>query len=134
MTTQQIVDAIETVMRDGRPMQEIMRDMERKSGYRVVIPGQEPWLSLADWDQTVTVSVDDKRKTVRLVAILARNPGNGALRRTVKAIIEAGLTPCVIEPTREMRATMQRWNWAVRRVGHGFEGEEQWRPRKSFSI
>lgn len=134
MTTQQIMDAIEAVMRDGRPMQEIMRDAERKSGYRVVVPGEVSWLSADDWDATVTVSVDDKRKTVRLVAILAKSPGNGAFLRTVRAIMDVGLTPCIVEPTREMRATMQRWKWARRRVGHGFDGEEQWRPRKGFKI
>lgn len=134
MTTQQIMDAIEAVMRDGRPMQEIMRDAERKSGFRVVVPGEVLWLSADDWDATVTVSVDDKHKTVRLVAILAKSPGKGAFRRTVRAIMDAGLTPCVVEPTHEMRATMQRWRWAPRRVGRGFDSEEQWRPRKGFKI
>lgn len=134
MTTQQIMDAIEALMRDGRPMQDIMRENERKEGYRVVVPGDEVWLSADDWDATVTVSVDDKRRTVRLVAILAKSPGRGAFRRTVRAIMDAGMTPCVIEPTQEMRYTMQRWKWAARRVGHGFHSEEQWRPRKGFKI
>lgn len=133
-TTQQIMNAIKATLRNGRPMQEVMRDMERAAGYRVVVPGNEAWLSADDWDATVTVSVDDRHKTVRLVAILAKHPGSGAFRRTVKAIMAAGFTPCVIEPTHEMRATMRRWNWYPRRVGHGFESEEQWRPRKSFSI
>lgn len=126
------MDALIAAISDGRPMHEIMRANEREAGYAVVLPGEVSWLSIDDWDPTVTVSVNDKE--VRLVAILAKRPGNGAFRRAVKAILDAGLTPCVIEPTREMRATMRRWNWYPRRVGSGMDSEEQWRPRKSFSI
>lgn len=133
-TTQQFMDALFAALNDGRPMQYIMRENERAEGYRVVLPGEESWLSADDWDPTVTVSVDEKRKTVRLVAILAKQPGTGALRRTIRAILAAGLTPCIVEPTREMRATMQRWNWYPRRQGRDLNTEEQWRPRKDFTI
>lgn len=132
MTIQQTIDALLAQLDRGTPMQDIMRANERAAGYRVVVPGDVPWLSVADWHPTVTVSID--RNVVRLVAILANNPGNGALRRTVSGILAAGLTPCVIEPTHEMRATMKRWNWKCRRKGHGLDTEEQWTPRKSFSI
>lgn len=131
-TTQQIMDALFEALDSGAAMHEIMRNNERSAGYRVVIPGDETWLSADDWHPTVTVSVDGQ--TVRLVAMLANNPGGGALKRTVRAILSAGMVPCIIEPSREMRETMKRWNWYPRRVGSGMESEEQWRPRKTFSI
>jgi len=130
-TTQQMMNALFATLNDGRPMHEIMRANEREAGFIVVLPGDVPWLSVADWHPTITVSRNGN--DVRLVAILANNPGNGALRRTVQGIINAGLVPVVIEPTHEMRATMQRWKWKRRIVGHGFfDREEQWRPRKNW--
>lgn len=130
-TTQQMMNALFATLNDGRPIHEIMRANERDSGCRVVLPGETPWLSADDWHPTITVSRNGSE--VRLVAILAKNPGNGALRRTVRGILDAGLTPVVIEPTHEMRATMQRWKWRKRISGYGFfDREEQWRPRKRW--
>lgn len=131
MTIQQHIDALFAELDGGKKMHEIMRANEVGAGNTVVVPGDVPWLSIADWHPTVVVSV--KGRVVRLVAILASRPGNGAFRRTVAGIIAAGLTPAVIEPTHEMRATMKRWKWKCRRAGYGLETEEQWRPRKSFS-
>ena len=131
-TTQQVMDAMFAVMNGGRPIHEIMRDNEAADGCRVVLPGDEPWLSASDWHPTVTVSRHGN--TVRLVAILAKSPGNGAFRRTIAGIIDAGLVPCVVAPTMEMRATLKRWKWKCRHVGYGMDCEEQWRPRKSFKF
>lgn len=126
------MDALFSSLDKGGKMHEIMRANEVAAGYRVVLPGTVDWLSAADWHPTITVSTDGK--TVRLVAILALNPGKGALRRTVAGIMGAGLVPCIVEPTREMRSTMQRWNWKCKRVGYGMDCEEQWRPRKSLKV
>ena len=109
-------------------MHEVMRAEERKVGRRVVVPGEEPWISADDWDQTCVVSIDGRQ--VRLIAILARNPGRGSLRRMVEAIISADLKPCIVCPTREMRETLKRWNWRERKVGRGWEQEERWSPRE----
>lgn len=110
----------------GQRMEDIMRDDEAKAGRRVVKPGDEPWFSAADWHHSNVVSVDGD--TVRLIAIWALNPGGGAFRRLVAAIHAAGLKPCIVEPTHEMRQTLKRWGWRGRRYGHGFESEERWRP------
>lgn len=130
MGTQQMIDALFAELNSGKKMHEIMRENERRDGARVVVPGEVQWLSAADWHPTVVVSVAGR--SVRLVAILANSPGNGAFRRTVAAIMAAGLVPTVIEPTHAMRATMKRWKWKCRHVGYGMNSEEQWRPRKSF--
>lgn len=113
---------------DKQHIWEIMRDDERERGNRVVVPGEVDWLPAADWDDTIVVSVSGRE--VRLIAILARKPGSGAFRRLVGRIQSSGLVPVIIAPSREMAATMRRWNWTRRYVGSGFEQEEQWRPRK----
>lgn len=112
----------------GLRMEDIMRDDERKAGRKVVVPGDVTWLPAEDWDHTVVVSVDGD--VVRLIALLALNPGNGAFRRLIYSIHDTGLTPCVIAPTIEMRATLKRWGWKGKRHGHGWNGEERWKPRR----
>lgn len=126
------VEALFAAMDSGRPMVEIMRDDERAAGRTVVVPGDVPWLTTEDWHHSVVVSVDDKR--ARLVAIIANNPGTGALRRTVAGIVAAGLKPVIVEPTREMRETMKRWGWRRSAVGHGHLSEERWSPPLSRSL
>lgn len=120
------IEALFEALDAGQRIEEIMREEERAAGRRVVLPGDEPWLSSDDWHPTVVVSID--KREVRLVAILALRPGSGAFSRTVAGIRSAGLLPVIVEPTREMRATLLRWGWSVRRSGVGFESEEQWRP------
>lgn len=127
-TAQQYIDALFAAIDRGEQMQDIMRGYERKAGYRVVVPGDEPWLPAEDWDETITVSVDGHK--VRLVVILAKRPGTGAFKRLVAGIEKAGLTPCIIEPSREMQATLTRWGWKPRRYGYGLESETQWTPRR----
>lgn len=112
----------------GMRMEEIMRNDETAAGRRVVKPGDEPWLPAADWDSTNVVSVDGD--TVRLIAIWTPTPGQGAFRRLIAAIEAAGLRPCIVEPTVEMRATLKRWGWKGKRHGHGFGSEERWRPAR----
>lgn len=120
---------VNLIDRLGRqPIHEIMRDDERERGHEIVIPGNVPWLPVDDWDPTVVVSRSGK--DVRLIAILAKAPGNGAFRRLVAAIQAEHLTPVIIAPSLEMAATVRRWGWYRIYVGHGFEQEEQWRPRK----
>ncbi len=121
------LDKLFAAMDAGTPICEVMRNDERTNGFEIIKPGDVSWLSTDDWDETVVVSRDGNR--IRLVAILAKNPGNGALTRTVKGILAAGLIPTIIEPTNEMRATCQRWGWKTRRVGAGFESYEIWYPR-----
>lgn len=112
------------------PIHEIMRENERESGNDVIVPGEVHWLPSEDWDETIVVSRNGKE--IRLIAILARHPGNGAFRRLVHAILDAGLVPVIIAPSLEMAATMKRWGWHRRFVGSGFEQEDQWRPGKRW--
>lgn len=130
MSTQQIIDALFAAIDSNQPMHELMRENETKAGATVILPGDVSWLPATDWHPTVTVS--RRGDEIRLIAVIATNPGRGAFRRTVAGIIEAGLTPVIVVPTNEMRATMRRWNWYPRTVGSGLTSEEQWRPRKGW--
>lgn len=114
---------------DKAPIHEIMRADEQARGNTVVVPGEVDWLPVEDWHETVVVSQADRE--VRLIAILAKRPGEGAFRRLVDAIRRAGLTPVVVAPSLEMRATLRRWGWRQRNVGGGWDQEEQWLPRKA---
>lgn len=128
MRVQEQIDALMKAISSGAPMHAIMRAEEEKLGNEIIKPGDVPWLAAEDWHSTVVVSVNRATRDARLIAILALEPGSGALRRTVAAIQDAGLTPCIIAPTREMRATVTRWGWHRKDVGDGWNHEEQWRP------
>lgn len=128
MSLQTYIDGLVSALAAGQRIEDVMRADEAAKGYRVVRPGEVSWLPAADWDYSVVVSLD--KDYVRLVAILARNPGNGAFRRLIANISAAGLTPCVLAPTNEMRATVKRWGWRSRYIGHGFDCEERWYPRR----
>lgn len=111
-----------------KPIHEIMREDERERGYRVVVPGEVPWLSADDWHPTIVVSIDGPK--VRLIAILANRPGQGSFRRLIMGITAAGLVPVVIAPTKELRDTLKRWGWRERNRGYGLNYEERWSPRR----
>jgi hypothetical protein len=121
---QRIFDAID----NGTPICELMRADERALGHRVVTPGEVAWLPAEDWDPTVVVSIDRDRY-VRLVAILARNPGNGAFRRLIAAISATGMRPSVVLPTRELQSTLRRWGWKCKLTGPAGDRNETWFSR-----
>ena len=113
----------------GHPIEDVMRAEEQAKGYRVVVPGEVSWLPADDWQPTAVVSLDGT--TVRLVALQALVEGRGALSRLLAGIAAAGLSPCILEPTRELQATLKRRGWRGRTVGHGVEAERRWYPRRS---
>lgn len=109
----------------GERIEEIMRDDERARGWLVIRPGDVSWLPVEDWEPNVVVA--QKGHAVRLVAIIAKRPGS--LTRLVAALGELDLIPHICEPTREMRATLQRWGWQRHFRGVGYDAEEFWTPR-----
>ena len=101
---------------------------ERKRGFRVVRPGDEPWFRIRDWRAESVASID--RDTVRLVLIHAVRENKGTFTLTVQNIEKAGLLPSVIEPNREFAASLKRRGWVGKRTGHDFETTEMvWRPK-----
>ena len=106
----------------------MIRSDERKAGYKIVKPGDEPWLSVADWKPDTVVS--RKGRTVRLVLLVAVAPGKGGFTRTVDAIEAAGLAPVVVAPTDNFAATLKRHGWRCRTIGDGLYSEQQYRRAK----
>ncbi len=127
---QRTIDRIVIAIDTGRNMADIMREDERARGHTIIVPQPTGWFPSADWPDDVVASLDGR--TVRLVAIYARTPGQGAFHRLISAIQASGRTPCILGPlSPDMQAIMKKWKWKRRDVGHDFETrEERWEPRK----
>lgn len=121
------LDALFKRLDAGERIEEIMRDDERARGWTVILPGDVSWLPVEDWEPSVVVA--QKGQAVRLVAVIARRPGS--LTRLLAALNERDFIPHIVEPTREMRATLQRWGWRQHFEGSGYDAEEFWTPGNS---
>lgn len=127
MERQELLDRAAALLAQRGPIYESMRAAERERGFRVVLPGEERWLSPDDWDQSVVVSQDGAE--VRLVAILARKPGS--FRRLLASLASHGLRPVVVCPIGPiMPAILAHYGWTMRTLGSGWDAEEQWRPNR----
>src|SRR6185369_14000824 len=104
---------------------------EKERGFEIVETGSVPWLPAADWPNDIVIT--QKGKEIRIVAIYAKRPGNGAFRRLITAIIQAGMVPVIVTPVHEMRDTMKRWGWKQKLTGTNFhDREETWHPSEDF--
>lgn len=121
-------DAMERLMRIG-PVEAMLED-ERAAGNAIIRPGTVDWFPTLDWPDDVVVST--RNELVRIVAIKARRPGNGAFSRMITGIAADGRTPLVVEPMFNMPGILSRWGWSRQVVGLGFEKEEQWRPTRAW--
>lgn len=102
---------------------------QQAAGRRCVQPGdKEPFdFPAEDWHFPAVVSVADGE--VRLIAIMATPPGNGALRRLIANIYAVGLKPVICEPVGvAMPAILRKWGWRRRTIGKGYDQTEEWRP------
>jgi len=111
----------------GKPAWQALRDAEIARGYQHVPVGSVAWLPLNDWHERDCVSLDGNE--VRLIAIAARRPRRGSLRRLLAAIDAAGLKPVIVAPMGVMPAILARWGWEKTEIGSTFaDYEDQWRP------
>jgi hypothetical protein len=111
-----------------KPIHEIMRDEERAKGHTVIIPGDRPWFAAEDWRPTDVVSIDGEE--VRIIAIIANNPGSGAFSRMISGIKADGFKPVVLFPFTQMENILSRWGWKGKNVWVSVSDcEEQWRPQ-----
>lgn len=95
---------------------------ERKAGWLTIAPGDVPWMPEEEWDGSSVVSV--RGNVVRFILLRAANPGTGAFTRMIEGLLSAGLTPHVIEPTREFAAALRRRGWVRQDVTLGDEEYE----------
>lgn len=111
---------------------EAMREDEIKAGHKVIVPGDVLWLPTTDWSSDVVVSQAKLMPVIRIIAIKALSPGNGAFSRMITGICEAHLTPCVIEPMFSMPVILTKWGWIREQYETGWEHEEQWWPPRGW--
>lgn len=109
---------------------ETMRRFEESAGWRIVLPGDADWLPKRDWIEDVVVS--QLKNEVRLVAIVARRPGHGALSRAITAMAKAGLKPIIVQPTGMALAILCRWGWKSTNIGDGFGSYRVWKPTQEW--
>jgi len=115
------------IMSDGYSPSQAIADDELAAGRTVIRPGDAPWLPTSDWNPGSVCAIDGIY--ARLILIDALRPGTGALTRTLSAIKAAGMIPCVVDPTRELAATLTRRGWKSRLHGSTFEDREtRWTP------
>ena len=104
----------------------VMCDDQIKMGRTIVPTGAVTPFAVPkeDWRETVISVVD---KVAFIVLVEARRRRQGALRRLVTAVKEAGMCPVICEPIGlEMPAVLRHWGW-VR-----FMNTNNWIP-KEFS-
>ena len=103
-------------------------ESEQARGFKIVRPGDTPWFRATDWRAASVASINGK--FARLVLLHAFESGRGAMTRTFTAIKDAGLTPNVIDPTRELGATLKRRGWKSKHKGSSFQDRETvWFPQ-----
>ena len=73
---------------------------EQRRGHAAIAPEGAPWLVAEDWHVHALTRAGQE---VRIVALWAKAPRQGAFRRLVAGIRAAGLTPVVVEPFGAMR-------------------------------
>jgi|HubBroStandDraft_3_1064219.scaffolds.fasta_scaffold50624_2 hypothetical protein len=133
MAQQAVPDAkllhlIDQIMSGGYDPVAAIVENEAARGFKIVRPGDTPWFRATDWQAASVASINGKR--ARLVLLHAFESGRGAMTRTIGAIKEAGLTPNIIAPTRELQATLRRRGWKSKHQGSTFEDRETvWFPR-----
>lgn len=109
-----------------------MRLCEAEAGYDPILREDPPaWLHLDDWEDDFVISKDGFR--IRIVAIIAVKPHNGAFSRLVTGICKAGFMPVVVVPLGQMRPILSRWGWMRGIHGSSFaEREDRWFPSPAW--
>jgi hypothetical protein len=108
-----------------------MSDLEREKGFEPIPHGaSEPVpFSEYEWDDGV-ISLNERDREIRLVAIRAKALYHGAFKRMLKRITDAGYCPVIVEPIGEvMPSLVRKWEWDCTLVEHNNEVTEEWRPK-----
>lgn len=107
----------------------VIEDIETGRGATIIPLGsREPFhFDPADWERGVISRLGDE---VRIVAVEARRPRHGALKRLVANIQAAGLKPVIVAAMLDMPAILKHWGW-IRKDVPDVEGGtyDEWRPR-----
>ena len=112
----------------GDPLSEMI-DMERRMCFEPIEVDSVPWYTSADWRASL---VSRRDEYVRIVAIMAKTPRNGAFKRLMHGIVMEGKTPFVVEPFRDMTQILVHWGWRQMQWPKPYE-HIAWTPRDGWS-
>jgi hypothetical protein len=113
-----LVELLDKMLSGYDPVAAIVESEEAR-GFKVIRPGNVPWFQASDWRAASVASIHGVR--ARLVLLHAVESGRGAMTRTIAGVKAAGLLPVVVEPTRELAATLSRRGWKPHDEGTTFE-------------
>jgi len=136
MTSQaeEILKQCFAVIDNGGCISDVIAGNEENAGHQVVRPGEAKWLPLGDWEPGTVCSIT-KDRTARLVLLHACKPNTGAFTLLLQGLLYVGLSPAVIEPTREFGDALRRHDWRCKTFNRGDRGQERvWRPREDLRI
>ena len=106
---------------------DLMRQDEVLQGFQII--SQAKWLDWNDWDRHTIISMDHNR--VRLVALQAKVPGQGAFTRLIDALDKAGLVPVLVEPNQTLIDWCHRHFYRKRTLNKGRKYQhEVWYPKR----
>lgn len=93
--------------------------MEKQIDFDLVPVGSVPWLPAEDWHPDAIVS--RSRRRVRIVMVMAKHPGTGALTRLIAAIRREGLKPVVVAPHDRLARHLAALGWKKRYAHQDWE-------------
>lgn len=130
MISQDIIDSMMDDLANINQAGDRLVQLEIDNGHKIISRDEYPWFSSDDWEEGV-VSIDGKR--VRIVAVMAKNPFNGAFSRMITGICKDGFIPVVVAPFDMMIFIMKKWGWHKRLIGHDYyTRQDQYFPTRKW--
>jgi len=121
-TNSRLVELLDKMLSGQHDPVSTIVENEQARGFKVIRPGDAIWFPASDWRSASIASLNGM--FVRLVLLHAVQSNRGALNRTVAGIRSAGMIPTVVDPTRELAATLSRRGWKPKKVGTTFDDRE----------
>lgn len=102
---------------------------ERDQGFSIILDAI--WFDQNDWDAATIITQDGKR--IRLVALQAKIPGQGAFNRLVRRIFAHNLAPVLVEPNEMLVGWCYRHGFRSKTIGRGDNRQTIWYPRRGWN-
>jgi hypothetical protein len=116
----------ETMSHPGGPAGVLIASEMNRGAKIIPLGAKKPFaFPMKDWRRGV---ISLKGDVVRIVAIEARKPKHGALKRLIASIQAAGLKPEIVAVMLDMPAILEHWGWTVTYEADEFGKLDVWRP------
>lgn len=87
------------------------------------------WLDWNDWDRDTIITSSKTQPYLRLVLLVAKEPGKGAFTRLIANIKAEGLQPTLVEPSQSLIDWCNRHDWRSRIIGRNADRQTIYYPR-----